>query len=211
MIQERSSPFGLQENEREMIELNKLEDKYLPDLWEIVKSYPGYFDDRVDMKSLEDFKYYMKKNSVDGMVGIKDGEVIGCGYIEKIHNRMACVSIFSKRHMLDPKVMLEILRSALLYYFYKYDLKYIYAVVRENNRAIIKLLKALGFGGVQELPAHERINGKPIDCKLFGLLRESLKREEAAMIKTASSVRPESNFNILQKSGYVNNKIYGGY
>jgi L-amino acid N-acyltransferase YncA len=157
------------------IKLIPLKDEHLPYLWNILQTYENYFDDTVKMNTLQDFYKWMKENIVEGLVGIRDKEILGCGYLESIENNMGCISLFSKRHSIYLLKMIEFLKDALLYFFVKYNLVFIYAIVRYNNRAIIRLLKGLGFGGMQNLPKHEKVNGEFIDCKLFGLLKENLR------------------------------------
>jgi len=154
--------------------IERLNETHIPELYQIITSYNSYFDDKVKMDSPETLSNWMKDNVIEGFVGTDNGEVIGCGYLNDIHKNFGEVSIFVKRRSIPHNSLVGILRRHLKYYFDKYNLKMIYAVVAEDNKACMRLLKELKFTPNIWLTKFETINGKPVDCIMYCILKEEL-------------------------------------
>jgi len=155
------------------MEVIPLEHSHILALWEILKEYPDFFADDIKLDNSENLWNYL--NNKDTLVGIKDGKVIGCAYLEDLHDGFACVALFTKRHSVKPQEMIKTLKENLSYYFEKHNLKMLYAVTRVTNRAVIRLFKTLGFKGFSLLPKFKEVNGKPVDYILAGIIKEDLK------------------------------------
>ena len=157
-----------------MITIQPLKNKHIPELWEIIQSYPDYFNDSVKMETIADFKDWLKRDVIDCLVGIKDNEVIGCGYINSMHNNLAEINIFVKRKSIVLKGIIPVLGLCLHDLVTKHSLKMIYAVVRVDNRASIRLMKAVGFKIVDTLKNYEQVKGKDYDCLLGIIMAEGV-------------------------------------
>lgn len=157
-----------------MINIKQLENEHIEALWEIIKEYPDYFNDSVCMNTVEDFKEWLKRDVIDCYVGIRNNEVIGCGYINSLHDGLAEINIFAKKHIIWVNSIIEALKGCLIAIASKHSLKMIYAIVRTDNKASIRLMRAVGFKFVDELKGYEKINGRVYDCIMGIVMKEDL-------------------------------------
>lgn len=161
------------ENDGKTFSIEKTSYSDLFQIWKIIESNKNFFDDILNIKTLKDFKEWYNVNVIAGIVGIniKNGEVIGCGYLTSLENRNACISLFMKRKAIPFPVAIDLYKKYMNYFIDKYDLKMIYAIVPINNKACLQLLKILGFKIVDTLKSHVTVNGKKIDCFLATYIR----------------------------------------
>lgn len=157
-----------------MISIQVLKDRHITELWEIIQGYPEYFNDSVKMQSIEDFKSWINKDVIDCIIGVKNNEVIGCGYINSLHDGLAEINIFVKRKSVVLEDIKTVLKICLISLFKKHTLKMIYATVRVDNKASIRLLHKMGFKIADVLIGYEQINGKPVDCYLATIMAEEV-------------------------------------
>ena len=154
------------------IKVFKLQDKHIPQLWDIVPS--DYFDDNSKINALGKFKEYFKQNVTCGLVAIGDNEVIGCSYIDKIHDGFGQINIIIKRGT-NPLITKVLTEKYLPYFFKRHQaLKMLYAVIRINNFASLRLVKNLGFKITGVLKNHEMVKGLPLDCAFASILKEQV-------------------------------------
>jgi len=161
-----------------MIAIEPLQEIHIAPLWEIIRNKPNYFIEELELDKISELNYHLFNTATDVLVGINGGQVIGCGYLTNFEDGFAEVSIITKRHSLHPKETILHLKNSLSYYFKKHDLKFIYAITQASNKAVLRLMKNLGFAGFQFLPDYKLINGRLTDFILGGLLRENLEMEE---------------------------------
>lgn len=156
------------------IEIILTEDNHIPDFWRILQSYPNFFCDDVGIKSESDFIKWFKENSIDSLTAIKDGEVIGCGYLNDIHDSFASIGIFVKKRSIKPSETASMMRKAMPYFFWKHELSMIYGVTRIDNRACIKLLQVVGLKITGTLKNHKKVKGVLTDYVMSSILREQV-------------------------------------
>lgn len=148
---------------------------HLPELWKILADYPEYFDDTMNIKSLDDLNTWFAANVIEGIVAIdKNNSLAGCGYLDLIHNRLGRLNIIFKKKVIPMKLILNILVDKLNYFVDKYNLDMIYGVTRTDNRACLMVLSYLGFLKSDYLPDHELINGVYKDCWLMTFMKHKL-------------------------------------
>ena len=153
--------------------ISPLKDEHLPQLWGIIQGY-DYFDDIVKMDTLEDFKMWMKKNVVEGLVGIKGDEIIGCGYLSNIHKGLGEINIFVKRRSIKQNKLVSVIKDYLMYFFIGCNLRMIYGIVRKDNKACLRLMQKVGFKTTTVMEKHERIKNVWKDCIMAVILREEV-------------------------------------
>lgn len=154
-----------------MILTNQYYDKSQRELWEILKSYPNYFDDTLHIETFYDFEKWWKEEIIDYVIGI-DEAVFGFGYLTSLENGNGCINLVMKRKAIPFPVAIELYKKYMNYFIDKYNLKMLYAIVRVNNLACLQLLKILGFKITTTLEKHEVVNGKLIDCFIATYIRE---------------------------------------
>lgn len=155
-----------------MIKVLALQDSHIVELWKMIKD-TDYFVDDSGVETIDDFKNYLSKMT-EPRVGMKDDEVVGCAYLERLYNGLGCISIFTKRRILKPIELVEILSTGMKYYFNKYNLKMLYAVIRSNNKACLRLVQKVGFIISDRLKDHETVKGIKYDNILVTLMRGKL-------------------------------------
>ena len=149
------------------ITILEMEKCHLLKLWEILQTYPNYFDDTMGIKTFSDFHKWYKEKVVDGLVGInkETDEIIGCTYIDEIDNNNGRVNVFMKHKVIPFIEMIELFKKYLNFFIDKHKLKMLYGVIRVENKACLLLLKCLNFKIIPEvLVAYEYVNNKPINC-----------------------------------------------
>lgn len=177
------------------IEIIPTEDSHISEFWKILQSYPNFFSDEVSIKSLDNFIKWFKENSIDSLTAIKNGEVIGCGYLNDISNlgvykrraiyfspaknddeniSLASISIFVKKRSIKPSKTAPMMRYALPYFFMKHNLAMIYGVTRIDNRACLNLLKMIGLKITGTLKKHKKVKGVWMDYIMSSILREQV-------------------------------------
>lgn len=156
------------------IEVVPTKSSHLLELWSIFQSYPDYFDDTCKINTFKEFKKQYKQNVISSLTGIKDGEVIGCAYIDNIHKSLGNINIIIKRKTINPVLTVALLKNFIPYLFKKHNLKMLYAITRVNNLACLRLLKNTGFKITETLKDHEILNGIKIDCVIASILREQV-------------------------------------
>ena len=147
-----------------MITFEKMDLKHLPVLWEMIKSYPNYFDDTMNIKNLQDFQKWFISSVIDGMVFVNNKIIVGCGYIDNIHNGLARINLFKKRKGIEFYKIFPYYKQYRKYFICKHNIKMLYAIARVDNLASLQLLKLLDFKIADILKEHEIVNGQPIDC-----------------------------------------------
>ncbi len=153
------------------IKLISLKDEHLLYLWEILQTYENYFDDRVKIDTLKDFRKWIKENVIECLVGIKGEEIIGCGYLSDIDNNNGEINIFAKRRSINREDFLNVIHNGIRYFFIKFSLKMIYAVTRVDNKACLRLMKSIGMKPSNIFKRYETVKGKKIECIMHTILR----------------------------------------
>lgn len=146
----------------------------IPELWQIVKEYPDYFDDGMKIKNLNNFRQWVNDKVIEGVVVWSDGRIAGFGYIDDIYNSFGRVGIFTKRKSLSNNNTVELSKSIIPYLFEAHNLKMLYGIVRVKNLACIKYLKRIGFKVTGVLKNHVKFNNIETDCVIASMLRESV-------------------------------------
>ncbi len=151
------------------VKVYKLRDKHIPDLWEIVKTYPGFFSDDAPIKTLDDFTKWFKETNKGALIGFAGSEFIGCCFLDNIHNNFGSLNIIFKKHF-NSALKLILSKRGLKYFFHTYHLKFIYGITRINNYPCIALMKKLGFVFNEVIEGYKIVNGKKTDYVLGGVL-----------------------------------------
>lgn len=162
--------------ERMNVKVFKLEDKDIPKLWEIVKTYPNFFADDAMVDTLSDFVKWFKEINKGAIVGYDDYGLVGCCFLDEIHDGMGSLNIIFKRHQ-HPVDTFNLSFRGLKYFFRKYHLKFIYGITRVNNYPCIKIMKKLGFVFKEVLEGYKIVKGKKTDYILGGIVNDQ--RREA--------------------------------
>jgi RimJ/RimL family protein N-acetyltransferase len=123
------------------VKVERLQDRHLPMLWDIIRTFPGYF--KCDSYNL--FLDEYETTPKIGLIALRKNELIGCSYIKFIHNGLAEISIIFKRRTLKPSETLFLALRGLKYFFRRFRFKMIYAVTDATNFPCLKLLQKLGF------------------------------------------------------------------
>jgi RimJ/RimL family protein N-acetyltransferase len=152
------------------IRLHTLNNNHRKPLWEIVKDIPDYFDDRATNKTMDEFFISV----IDGLIGMKGDEVVGCAYLSDIYNGLGEINIFTKRHTVNHTELLKIIKNNLHYFFDKHNLKMLYAITHCENKACKRLLKSSGFHYADSYSGQEMIRGKKINGEMYVILREEV-------------------------------------
>ena len=153
-----------------------LEDKHIQGLWDAVQGCPDFFADDLSIDNFEKFRCYLLDEVTDVLVGVRGGEVLGCAYLESldIGKGFACIALFTKRGSMTPEEIFSITKANIPYYFKKYNLNMLYLVIRNTNKAMLKLAKALGFLGLEVLKDYQQVKGKWTDYVIKGIIKENL-------------------------------------
>jgi hypothetical protein len=151
-----------------------LKDEHIPSLWEILQEYTYYFDDTIKVSNLADFYEWIWDNVIEGYVGIVNGEIVGIGYLSDTYKGLGALNIFVKKKSIPYVEMLNVIKGKITDFFRRYDLKMLYGITHEDNRACKIFLKHAGFAHSLEIKNHETIKGVSKDCSLFFILREEV-------------------------------------
>ncbi len=141
------------------IQVVPLEKSHIPELWLAVQTCSDFFYD--NFYDYGDFSDYMLNVAAGVLVIVKEGQVLGCGYLEDYDkkNGFAHIAFFTKRKSLTPQESLFAAKSSIPYYFEKYELNTLYVSIKTTNKAMLKLAKALGFSDFQLLKNCEQAFG----------------------------------------------------
>jgi hypothetical protein len=152
------------------IKLIPLTESHKKGLWDILSTIPGYFDDKVKNRTMDEFFMTV----IDALVGMKGKEIVGCAYLSDICNALGEINIFTKRHSVTPDELLRLIKFNIRYFFDKHGLKMLYAVTQCENKACIHLLKKAGFHWSKTLTNYETIRGKKVSGEMYIILREEV-------------------------------------
>lgn len=158
------------------IKVVSLQDNHIPALWNILQEYPDYFADDLNITDLESFGKYITEKAIDPLVGIRDDEILGCGYLEDLHDRMGCVALFTKRRAVKPFDTIRILKDMMPIYFARHNLKILYAVTRVTNRACIRLMRNLSFLGFETVRGFKKVRGEIVDYVIASIVRDKAEK-----------------------------------
>lgn len=148
------------------VKIEKLSENHLFELWDIIKEYPNYFEDGINIKSCRDLVFWYKKAVVGGVVGIKDGRIIGCGYLDYMYHGMGSINLFMRRKAVSLPESISVFRKCIEYFTREYNLNLLYGVIRETNKACLYISKALGFTTEDSYDGFEMVNGEKVPCIL---------------------------------------------
>lgn len=159
------------------IKIVPIEESHIPELWNIVRDCPNFFADNLKLDKYEDFCNYLINEVTGVLVGTRGDEVLGCAYLENLDTEkgFGCIALISKRRSVTPSDMLSVLKTNISHYFKKYNLNMIYIVTRTTNKAVFRLIKALGFSGLQFLKNYQKVNGEWTDYVLAGIIKEKIR------------------------------------
>ena len=146
-----------------------LVNKHLPEIWEFVPD--DYFDDNMNIETFDNFKRWFRLNVKDGLTGLKGEEVIGCAYLDAIHDSLGRINILIKRKSLAPQETISIVKKYLPHFFLIHNLKGMYAIIRKNNYASLSLVKKIGFKIGKTLKNQEKVKNILTDCVIASILR----------------------------------------
>lgn len=157
------------------VDIVKTEDEHLPEFWNILKDWPGFWADRVKIRNLNEFIDWFKATAKDSLTGLDGGMVVGCGYLDSIYPGFyATVNIFKKKGYLNPRMVSAVMKKAMPYFFEKYNLEKLVGITRADNRACIRLIKRVGMKITGKLRHHALVDGKWTDYVWAEILREEL-------------------------------------
>ncbi len=143
-------------------------------LYEILKEYPDFFDDSVDIDTYSKFETLFYKIVKDSLTLTKNNEVVGCIYLDTLDDKFATYNIIFKRRSIHPKHTSAIVLMSLQHFFEKHNVVMIGSIIRVNNFAVLRVAKQIGAVITGYIPKYEKIKGQLFDCVYAGILREAL-------------------------------------
>ena len=156
------------------IEIIPTESKHIPHFWKILQEYPNYFSDEVNIQNEEDFYIWFDENVKDSLTAIKDNNIIGCSYLNDIHDSFGSLNVFVKKRSVRPWITALVAKKIVKYFIKKHGLKMAYGVVRKDNRACIRLFQAIGMKITGTLKNHKKVNGVLTDYIMSSILKEQV-------------------------------------
>jgi len=120
--------------------------EHVPALWDMVCQYPRntFFEEDQEIVSYSQFLEWFNRCVIDGLVAVKNSEVVGFGgatYIDKF----AMFNVINKRRSMEWDETVRSIRAGMQYFCNKYHLEAICAFTKQSNRAVNILLKRIGF------------------------------------------------------------------
>lgn len=152
------------------IEIVPTIDEHLPKLWEILLEWP-------DLAHEDYWKFWdwFQDTAKDSVTALDKGRVVGCGYLDQIYpGYYATISVFKKKGYTNPRIVRAACKDALPYFFDRYNLEKLVALIEVGNKASLKLIKWLGFKVIGVVRHHAKVNGAWADYVWAEILREEL-------------------------------------
>ena len=147
---------------------------HLLEIFKIIQSYPNFFDDTLRINSeadlIERLKYVVASLTI-----ISNGSVVGCMWIDRVFRKFGEFNIIIKRKSVKPSRTPELMKQGFKYFFKNLKLEMIFGLIRDTNRASIRLIKKVkGIMITETLKDYETVKGKPVDCVFTSILREAV-------------------------------------
>ena len=160
---------------RVSVELTRLE--HLPALWAILKDRPTFWagNGGTSPEALPGFVEWWRQNALDGLTGFDNGRIVGGAFLDLIYPGLyATVHVFKERGYLNPRMISGIMKSGIPIFFERHNLEKLVGIVPINNRAVVRLAKAVGMSIRGTLRHHQKVNGQWQDYYWCEILKEEL-------------------------------------
>lgn len=156
-----------------MIEVRQPEATEIPELYNILESYPSIYHDGIGEAK---FVEWFHENAKLPLVGVLDGRILAFSYLDHVVDGYYASVVFARRKGKIPfyELIQAIKNVGIPYYFDNLDIVKLVATIPEGHSASMLFVPHVGFARDGILRKHAKLNGQWKDYHLYTLLKEEL-------------------------------------
>lgn len=116
---------------------------------------------------------WWKSLALDSITAWDNGEIVGCGFLDQIHQgHSASINLFKRKWYRNPRAIAAIASRVMPLFFDRYRIEKLVGYINMEHKGCIALARRCGFHMDGISRRHLKINGKWVDYVIMSILKE---------------------------------------